>query len=52
VQNNLQKKVSLGEPSTGIGLENIGKRYEFLSNTPVAIVNDGLRFAVKLPILK
>lgn len=51
VENNLQKKTSLGEPSAGVGLENICKRYEFLSNDNVVILNNSKTFVVKLPLL-
>jgi sensor histidine kinase YesM len=51
VKNNLQLKGVLGEPSAGVGLENIIKRYEFLSNVPVAIIKSGESFTVKLPLL-
>jgi LytS/YehU family sensor histidine kinase len=50
VENNLQKKMVFSEESTGIGLENICKRYEFLSNTPVEIIQND-KFIVKLPVI-
>jgi sensor histidine kinase YesM len=51
VENNLQKKSIPVEPSAGVGLENICKRYEFLSNKKVAVSEDTDRFLVKLPLL-
>lgn len=51
VRNNLQTKNTLGEASSGVGLENIRKRYEFLSDEKVEVENDKKTFAVKLPIL-
>lgn len=51
VENNIQKKAMLGEPSLGVGLENICKRYEFLSNVRVEVNQDQSRFQVKLPVL-
>lgn len=51
VENNLQKKTSLGEPSAGVGLENICKRYEYLSDTKAEVVKTADKFIVKLPIL-
>jgi sensor histidine kinase YesM len=51
VENNLQKKASFGEASAGVGLENICKRYEFLSDRKVEIIQDEKRFIVKLPAL-
>jgi sensor histidine kinase YesM len=50
VENNLQKKATIGEASMGIGLENICKRYEFLSDKKVEIVHDSKRFLVRLPL--
>jgi hypothetical protein len=50
VENNLQKKMGISEDSTGIGLNNICKRYEFLSNTKVEI-NQNEKFIVKLPVI-
>lgn len=51
VENNLQKKKIPGEGSSGIGLENIQKRYEFLSNQKVVVENTGDVFRVKLPVI-
>ena len=51
VENNFQKKTISGETSSGIGLENICKRYQFLSATEVEIVENADIFKVKLPIL-
>jgi len=50
VENNLQRKNNPQE-STGIGLENIKKRYQYLSNQEVIIEETEDRFLVKLPIL-
>ena len=53
VGNNLQKKTPIpGEQVSGMGLMNICKRYEYLSNKKVQIINDGKMFTVKLPVLK
>ena len=51
VENNLQKKNIPGEGSNGIGLENIQRRYEFLSNQKVIVENTGNMFRVKLPVI-
>jgi LytS/YehU family sensor histidine kinase len=51
VKNNLQKKTISAEPSAGVGLENICKRYEFLSDKKVEILKDSESFIVKLPVL-
>lgn len=52
IQNNMQKKSSLSEYSPGIGLENICKRYEFLSDKKVEVIKDNHLFTVKLPTLQ
>lgn len=50
VENNFQKKMVLPEESTGLGLENIRHRYEFLSKLPVEVIQND-KFIVKLPII-
>jgi sensor histidine kinase YesM len=50
VENNLQLKTVLQEESNGIGLENICRRYEFLTDRKV-IVERADTFIVKLPII-
>jgi len=52
VENNLQKKKTIGESSSGMGLENICKRYEFLSQKKVEVTESSGTFNVKLPILR
>ena len=51
VRNNIQKKNLTSEPTSGVGLENIRKRYEYLSDDKVAIVEDEGIFQVRLPVL-
>lgn len=51
VANTLQEK-EVKEDSTYIGLKNIQKRYEFLSDTPVEIEKTEREFKVKLPLLE
>lgn len=51
VENNLQRKSVLGESSSGIGLENIHKRYQFLSNEKVLVTSADHKFFVKLPVI-
>lgn len=51
VENNIQRKTVLPEDSKGIGLENIKRRYTFLSTRQVEVLNDNLAFTVKLPML-
>ena len=48
VENNLQHKSVIGETSPGVGLDNICKRYEFLTDEKVQVVQNGT-FAVRLP---
>jgi len=50
VENNLQKKMIL-EDSTGIGLQNIGKRYLFLTGCDITVKDTGGQFQVSLPIV-
>lgn len=52
VENNFQKKIRLTEGSTGIGLDNISKRYEFLSDKRITILETPSSFIVKLPLLQ
>lgn len=52
VENNLQKKSVLGEPTSGLGLENIRQRYSFLTNKEVVISQAGGKFSVKLPVIE
>ena len=51
ISNKIQSK-STQLPSTKIGLKNIEKRYAIISNSPIAIKNDGNYFTVSLPLLK
>jgi sensor histidine kinase YesM len=51
VENNLQRKEVLAEPSAGVGLENIVKRYELLTEKKVEILDGPEKFVVKLPVL-
>jgi LytS/YehU family sensor histidine kinase len=50
VENNLRKKEMLPEASGGLGLENICKRYEFLSDKKVEVIK-GEKFTVRLPVI-
>lgn len=50
VQNNKQPKQSI-EESTGIGLENIQKRYQILSDKTIGVLKDDSHFIVTLPLL-
>jgi two-component system LytT family sensor kinase len=50
VSNDLQRKEMLRQPS-GMGLENIRKRYAFLTTREVIILNDEKTFTVKIPLI-
>ncbi len=50
VENNLQKKEEMVEDSPGIGLENIRKRYEFLTDKKVDVI-EREKFIVRLPMI-
>lgn len=50
VENNLQLK-TVPEPSTGLGLENIKKRYSLLTNTDIRIEASEHSYKVYIPVL-
>jgi hypothetical protein len=52
VENKLQEKQVIKEESSGIGLTNIGQRYEFLSGKEIQVDKSETHFTVRLPILK
>jgi LytS/YehU family sensor histidine kinase len=52
VENNLQKKVQSGESSSGLGLDNIIKRYQFLCDKKVEVSEMANHFIVKLPLIR
>ncbi len=52
VENNLQRKQAIGDTSPGIGLDNIRKRYEMLSETKTFVIEENGKFVVRLPLLK
>jgi|WetSurMetagenome_2_1015567.scaffolds.fasta_scaffold09473_4 hypothetical protein len=52
VRNNLQKKNTINPGKGPLGLENIIKRYSYLSNIPVEIIESESEFIVKLPIIE
>jgi len=51
VENNLQTKSATGESNSGVGLENIRKRYQFLSDVQVVVEELNNKFVVKLPVI-
>lgn len=50
VSNNLQRKNQLTE-STGMGLDNIRKRYKLLSDKPVEVTENENNFTVSIPLI-
>lgn len=50
VKNNLQQKLEK-EASTGIGLENIRKRYQILSTKQMEVIHSSTHFTIALPLL-
>ncbi|HRX00746.1 MAG TPA: histidine kinase, partial [Cyclobacteriaceae bacterium] len=51
VENSLQKKRLNPHDVSGVGLENIKRRYEFLSSFGINVTQDDQTFRVTLPIL-
>lgn len=51
VENDLQRRNTIEEGSSGVGLENIKKRYEFLSGKTVEIEELDTIFRVTLPVI-
>ncbi len=51
VENNLQRKAVVGDESPGVGLDNICRRYKFLTDDPVEVIQRD-KFIVKLPLLR
>lgn len=51
IENNLQKRISHGEVSSGVGLDNIIKRYQFLTDKKVVVTETQHTFEVRLPII-
>lgn len=51
VTNKIQRKNSFFVSSFEIGLKNIQKRYEFLTNVTVEVIDSGNDFIVKVPVL-
>lgn len=51
IENNIQPKIEK-EPSTGLGLENIRKRYLYLCGKEIQIINNKSSFIVKLPFFE
>jgi LytS/YehU family sensor histidine kinase len=52
VRNNIQKKKTIISDKKPFGLENLKKRYEYLSGTSVQVFESDGKFIVKLPIIE
>lgn len=52
VENSLRKKITITEHLNGMGIENIKKRYQFLTNKEVVVTETNMKFIVKLPVLE
>jgi LytS/YehU family sensor histidine kinase len=51
VRNNLQNKKTINSGIEPLGLENLKKRYAYLSGAPVEVIESDSKFIVKLPII-
>jgi hypothetical protein len=52
VKNNLQKKKTIISGKEPLGLENLKKRYVYLSGVAVEVIESNGKFIVKLPIIE
>jgi LytS/YehU family sensor histidine kinase len=52
VRNNLQKKKTIISDKGSLGLENLRKRYMYLSNASVEVIESDNKFIVKLPTIE
>ncbi len=52
VENTLQRKAVLPDESSGLGLDNIKRRYEFLSTRAVEVKETDDKFIVSVPIIE
>ncbi len=52
VRNNLQKKKTVISSNEPLGLENLKKRYVYLSDSSIEIIKSDSEFLVKLPIIE
>ncbi len=51
VANNKHPKLD-AEPSTGVGLENLRRRWELIASHPIEVINSEKEFVVRLPLIK
>ena len=52
VKNNIQKKTTIISGKEPLGLENLKKRYAYLSGASVEVIESDSKFIVKLPIIE
>jgi hypothetical protein len=52
VKNNIQKKTTIISGKEPLGLENLKKRYAYLSGASVEVIESDSKFVVKLPIIE
>jgi sensor histidine kinase YesM len=52
VRNNLQKKMTINSGKKPLGLENLKRRYSYLSGASVEVTESDSKFIVKLPIIE
>jgi len=52
VKNNIQKKTTINSGKEPLGLENLKKRYAYISNSSIEILKTDSEFIVKLPIIE
>ncbi|MBK9734754.1 MAG: histidine kinase [Saprospiraceae bacterium] len=50
ISNNIQELVNKDE-STSVGLDNIRRRYAYFTDLPIEVLNDGINFKVRMPVL-
>jgi LytS/YehU family sensor histidine kinase len=51
IENTIRLRSNPLESNSGVGLENIQKRYEFLTSDPVGVIQDNGTFKVQVPLL-
>jgi len=52
VRNNIHKKKTIISGKEPLGLDNLKKRYEYLSGSPVEVIESDSEFIVKLPVIE
>ena len=52
MKNNIQKKKTVISANEPLGLENLRKRYEYLSDSAMVVITSGNEFIAKLPVIE